>query len=179
MHLCCMTQTDELKAVIAAEASEWARGFVAARVAFLARTISKSGVLDRSLNFDINRQARAEAVELLIAFEEHGRFIDMKPTAQDKYGRQAIERIKDWVRQTGLGKFERGFIRRYGRRPKLDEDLLNKIAWGIAIRRSGGQYRRRRWWNKSKTAGISELFNLVAAALPAKVADQVKQTFQN
>lgn len=172
-----MTQTDELKAIIAEEAADWARGFIAARVQYLsASKISRTGALESSLGYSIERQARQEAVEILLAFEEHGRFIDMKPTAQDKWGREAVARVQDWARRVGLEKFERGYRRKYGKVPALDSQFLNKIAWGILIKRTSGKYRRRRWWNKPKTAGISDLLNLVASRLPDKVADQVKQT---
>lgn len=173
-----MTETEHLKDLIAAEAQDWVNGFISARVAFLSRDISKSGVLAGSMTASIDRQARAEAVELLIGFEEYGRFIDMKPTAQDKWGRPAIERIKKWVLKVGLDEFEGGFLRKYGRLPALDGQFLNKIAWGIAVKRSGGKYRRRRWWNKPKTAGISELFNEVAAIIPPAVAQQVSKTLK-
>lgn len=173
-----MNEAEQLKEVIQREAQEWATGFIQARVAYLSRQVSKSGVLTSSMGFEIDQQARKDAVQLLIGFEEYGRFIDMKPTAQDKWGRQAIERIKEWVRRVGPEKFEAGFIRRYKRLPYLEGQFLNRIAWGIAVKRSYGKYRRRRWWNKSKTAGLTELYNQVAAALPATVAEQVKNTLK-
>lgn len=173
-----MTETEQLKAIIQQEAQQWATGFIQARVAYLTREVSKSGTLTSSMGFEINRQARQDAVEILVAFEEYGRFIDMKPTPIERWGREAIERIQEWIKKVGLEKFERGWIKKYKRRPAIDEKFLNRIAWGIAVRRSGGKYRRRRWWNKSKTAGLTELYNQVAAALPATVAEQVKNTLK-
>lgn len=174
-----MQETDNLKEIIAAEMQEWASGFVQARVAFLSRTASRSGVLERSVSQEIVQQARRDAVEALIAFEEYGRFIDMKPTAQDKYGREAIKRLEQWADNVGLSNFERGFIRKYGSRPVSDAKFLNRIAWGVLKTRVSGKYRRRRWWNASKSASITELLNKVAAALPPRVASDVAQTLRN
>jgi len=171
-------QTEEIKDLIQAELSEWATGFIGARKAFLASTVSKSGVLTDSMRSDIDRQSRQEAIELLISFAEHGRFLDMKPTAQDKYGRNAILRLVDWVERTGLSKFVRGWERIHGKRPIDDNKLLNRIAWGIVIRRTQGKYRRRIWWNKSKQAAITELFNEVASKLPPKISEQVSQSLK-
>lgn len=174
-----MSETDNIKAAIAAEMEEWAAGFVRGRVQYLSSRISRSGVLQQSVQAEVVRQAKREAVEALISFEEYGRFIDMKPTAQDKYGRQAVLRIQDWAERIGLDKFERGFIKRYGRRPASDEKFLNRIAWGIMKKRATGKYRRRRWWNSSKTAAVTELLNKVASALPTPVGADVAQTLKN
>ena len=174
------TKTEELKDLIRREMEDWAAGFVSARVAYLQRGISRSGVLTDSMHTTIDRQARQEAVELLMSFSEHGRYIDMKPRAQDRWGREAITRIEDWVGRVGLEKFLPGYIKRYGIPDQVltDERLKNRIAWGIVRRRAIGKYRRRRWWNKSKQRAISELFNQVAAALPPKVAQQVTDTLK-
>lgn len=174
-----MTETDNLKQIIASELEEWAAGFVQARVAYLSRTASRSGVLERSVQSEIVRAAQRDAVEALIAFQEYGRFIDMKPTAQDKWGRQALKRIEEWADAVGLENFERGFIKRYGSRPLRDEAFLNRIAWGIVKKRATGKYRRRRWWNPAKTASVTELLNKVAAALPPRVGADVAQTLKN
>lgn len=174
-----MAETDNVKAVIAAELEEWLAGFVQARVRYLSSRVSRSGALEGSLGTEVVRQAQREAVEALIAFEQHGRFIDMKPTAQAVSGQEAIKRIQDWAAKVGVPKFERGFIKRYGRRPVSDEKFLNRIAWGIVKTRAKGKYRRRRWWNASKTASISELLNKVAAALPPRVGSDVAQSLKN
>lgn len=174
------TKTEELKVLIQYEMEDWAAGFISARVAFLSKGISRSGVLTDSISATINQQARREAVELLVSFSEHGRFIDMKPTAQDRWGRQAISRLEDWIGRVGLEKFLPGYIKRYGIPDQIltDERLKNRIAWGIVRRRAVGKYRRRRWWNKSKQRAISELLNQVAAKMPTKVAEQVTETLK-
>ncbi len=174
-----MTETDNIKALIAAELEEWTAGFVQARVRYLSSKISRSGSLEQSVSSEVVRQAQREAVEALIAFEEHGRFIDMKPTAQDRFGNEAIKRLEAWAASVGLGQFERGFIRKYGARPVTDAKFLNRIAWGIIKTRATGKYRRRRWWNPSKSAAITELLNQVAAALPSRVATDVAKTLRN
>ena len=171
--------TQELKDLIQAEMHEWSLGFIDARKIFLRRSISKSGVLVDSMEQEIDRQSRREAVELLLSFSEHGRFVDMKPTAQDKYGRQSIIRIEDWVSRVGLGKFVRGWEKIHGKRPIDDSVLINRIAWGIVINRTKGKYKRKRWWNSSKTRAITELLNDVAEKLPKKVSEQVVDSLKS
>jgi hypothetical protein len=70
-------------------------------------------------------------------------------------------------------------VRKYGKRPVSDAAFLNRIAWGIVKKRATGKYRRRRWWNPSKTAAVTELLNKVAAALPPTVGNDVAQNLKN
>ena len=72
-----MESNEELKEFIAIELHELASQYIANRTAFLAgKRRNASGHLSNEMAFDIDKQARAEAVTLLLAFEEHGRYID-------------------------------------------------------------------------------------------------------
>ena len=161
------------------ELEAWAVQFIQDRRAFLRRRkIRASGELDRSLETEVLGQAQREAVELLLAFEEHGRYIDMRRMQPPAGGGDYIFLLQQWIKKRG---FEKEFIEKYMRRRKLRKvprDVLNRIAWGIAVKRSNGRYRRRRWYNKPKSARITGLFNQVAANLPEIVADNITDQFK-
>ena len=161
------------------ELAAWAAVFVKDRVAYLrSRKISASKDLERSLQYEIRNDTFRGAVTLMLAFEEYGRFIDMKRLKPAKGGGDYIEGLIQWIKERGL---EEQFVRRYMRRRRLKKvpaRVLNQIAWGIAIKRSSrSRTRRRAWYNKPKSAAIRELFNQVAANMPEQVADEIKKTF--
>ena len=172
--------TDQIKDFIESELRLLAEKFVRERTAALqGRKISASGELQDSLQYEITRQARAEAVEMLLAFEEHGRFIDMKrlkpPT---NFGNPYVTLIEEWIRTRG---WEQRFIQKFMATRKLrtiPKNVLNQIAWGIAIKRSNGKYRRRKWYNAPKSAFVSEVFNHIAAGLPDLVSKSVTDAFK-
>jgi len=62
---------------------------------------------------------------------------------------------------------------------KVPERVLTYIAWGIARKRFNGKYRRRRWYNKAKSAAITELFGDVAANMPDLIADEIKRSMDS
>ena len=175
-----MDATEDIKAFIQSELVQLAQDFISQRRAALsARKIDATGDLKNSLEYEISRQAKAEAVELLIAFEEHGRFVDMrtlKPPTD--FGNHYINLIEEWIRKRGWEqKFIDGFMRRRKLR-KVPKNVLNMIAWGIAIKRGKGKYRRRKWYNASKTRFVSDVFNQIVAGIPDIAAKTVKEAFK-
>lgn len=173
--------TAAIQSFIQEELVQLAQVFIRERVASLkARKIVASADLVNSFAYELNSQAKAEAVELLMAFEEHGRFIDMrrlKPPTE--FGNPYINLLEEWIRKRGWEqKFIDGFMRRRKLR-QVPKNVLNMIAWGIAIKRSNGKFRRKRWWNAPKTAFISDAFNQIAAALPDIVSQSMNANWDN
>jgi hypothetical protein len=171
---------DDIKAYIEKELHQLAETFIRQRVASLtARKIVASGELKQSLAYEIQATARREAVELLLAFEEHGRFIDMKTLRPPQdYGQPYITLLEEWIRKRG---WEQKFIAKFMQSRKLrtvPKNVLNQIAWGIAIKRGQGKYRRKKWYNSAKTAFTYEVFNKVVAGLPELTAKTIKQAFK-
>lgn len=168
------TENAELKAAIAAEMEEWAANYVRARADFLRKKkIDATGSLVRSLQYEMNQQARAEAIELLLAFEEHGRFVDMKTLSPSAGGGDYVAAIEAWIQQKGLAtKFTNKFMEKYGKKT-VPANVLNKIAWGIVTKRGFGKARKRAWYNRSRTAAVADLYNDVAALLPDLVSSQI------
>ena len=172
--------TDEIKTFIAKELQEMAEFYIKQRISSLqGRKINATNELAQSLDYKVVYEAKVEVISMLLAFEEHGRYVDMKrlkpPT---EYGAEYITAIEEWIKARG---WEDRFIRKFVAQRKLREvpkDVLNQIAWGIAAKRGSGKYRRRKWYNSSKTAMIYQLFNDIAAGLPQKVQTGLAQNMQ-
>jgi hypothetical protein len=145
------------------------------RAALKKRKAVSTGELVASLEYDVVKKATQDALSILIAFEDSGRFIDMRPSSRhhDQWGRNAIDRIADWVARKGVSSFIDGYLKRRKYLPREFQKLLLSIAWGIAIKRTSGKFRRTVWWNKAKTAGIAQLVNQIAAALPDTTAGTI------
>ncbi len=155
----------------------WAEKFFENRKTFLdRRKVKASGDLERSMGYDINTATGEVAVRAQLAFENHGRYIDLKRFQHDKWGRNAVERIEKWIEARGLQKFEPGYLKKYNLK-KAPKDIKKRMAWGILVNRSNGRFRRKAWFAKSKTAAVSDLYNQVAAAMVDDAANIVKKRF--
>lgn len=179
-HFCFMAEEkSEIKKLIQEEMNNWAVEFVLQRRAYLrAKKIEAGGELSKSMEFEIKNEAQVSGVELLMAFEVYGRFIDIKRLKPAAGGKEYLESIENWIKKKG---FEQKFINAFVKNRKLKripETALNQIAWGIVKKRLQGKYRRRTWYNKSKTAAISDLYNTIAAALPLTVSEGIKESFK-
>lgn len=114
--------------------------------------------------------------EVALAFEEYGRFLDMKKVSHDKWGRDMIDRLTKWVMRRGTEKFMLRFFEIYKYRPKvLDEATARRIAFGIAVGLTHGKFRRAAWYTKSRTAALYEAYNKIAAGLPDPVLKDIRE----
>jgi hypothetical protein len=174
-----MTEKEEIKAYIEGKLKIWAADYIASRKSALRqRKIEASGNLIASLEAEINKAASREAIELLMSFPDYGRIIDQRKVRPARGGAGYIEMLEDWIKKKGEAKFVAGWKRR-NKAKKIPKNIVNRIAWGIAIKRSNGRFRRKQWYNKSKSAAITDLFNQVAAGLPDITANQVTKNFKN
>jgi hypothetical protein len=168
----------ELTLFIESEGRAWAERWIADRKAFLnKRKVSASGSLVDSLQYELQSTLGNEIkTTLSIAFDEHGRYIDMKRLNVPDGGSDLILALQAWIVRKNLqSKFESGFLKK--RKLKtLPQDALNRMAWGIAINRSKIP-RRKAWYAKAKAAGIDDLYNRIAAGLPQIVADEITKNF--
>lgn len=170
-----MAQQD-IGAVIEQEMLRWAGVYIAERKAFLrSRKIDATGGLSESIAAEMNRQVAREVKELLIEFEEHGRYIDMKRLNTSGGGVDYLTALAAWIQRKGLEqRFTNGFLKKYNLK-RTPQDVLNRMAWGIAIARNKGKYRRRQWYNKPKSRAISDLYNNVAERLLDTVSSNIAQ----
>lgn len=180
---------DKIQQAIEDEARAWAQDFVATRKAFLQkRKIQATGDLQDSIQSQVVNQASSGIVELLVEFEQHGRFLDMKNLKPSKGGDSYIIALENWLKTKGFfSKFRAKYDAKYEANRKFsritsgatrEARALNRMAWGIAVNRSNGKYRRRRWYNKPKTAAIAQLFNSIAANLPTIAAEEIAKQFK-
>ena len=188
-QICHMAnELHNINAEAEAEMLKWVQHFIAQRKAALLRGGKKgvaSGDLLRSFEIEMSRKANEEGIALLMSFDDSMRFLDMKPKSfsYDAWGREAIHRLQKWIGKRGIGGFSAKYLRKnpnFGSRKGFNmQRMVSDIAWGIAISRQKGNFRRgKSVWNKAKTAGIYELINNVAAALPAPTADTIKNQFK-
>ena len=159
---------------ISEEALDFVKQFVSQRRAALQkRKAVASGNLIDSIAYDV--ESTKQAVNILLAFEDYGRIIDMRNSSvnYDGFGKNAIDQIINWVEKKGVNNFISGYLQRRKYPPRQYARLISSIAWGIAIKRSKGKFRRKTWWNKAKTAAVANLVNQVAAALPDTTAENI------
>jgi hypothetical protein len=93
------------------------------------------------------------------------------------FGNPYITILEDWIRKRG---WEQKFIEKFMKSRnlrKVPKNVLNQIAWGIAVKRGKGKFRRRRWYNSPKTAFVSEVFSQIVAGLPDIVGNSVRNSF--
>lgn len=186
-QLCHMEAIHDINEGIKDEMLKWSQYFIAQRKAALLKGKKgvASGELLRSFELEIDRLATEEGIMLLIAFNDQGRFLDMRPQSfhHDAWDRNAINRLEAWIQKRGVGFFFGKYMEKHpntGARKGINiKRMISDIAWGIAINRSQGKFKRgKNFWNKAKTAGTYELINNVAAALPAPTLDAIKNQFK-
>lgn len=171
----------QLTDFIEAESRKWVRQYIVNRQQSLRkRGISTSGKLQQSLSAEVSSQLQGAVVTSIeLEFQDYGRFIDMKRLKPPGGGGDYIAFLEDWIVKKGLQeKFIRGFMRKR-KLSKPPENVLNQMAWGIAVKRTQKYRRRSPWYAKSKTAAVTDLYNRVAAGLPEVVAEEIKNAFKN
>lgn len=156
---------------------KWAALFVDQRRAALAkRGLVASGDLQSQLGYGATDDPANYRCAVLIAFPGYGRIAEMKRVQHDKWGRNAISRVEAWIRAKGVDKFLPGFMAKYNFTTPPKDTVL-RMAWGVMVSRSGGKFKRTKWYNAAKTAAINDLYNEVALATADAALDVVKNSF--
>lgn len=160
---------------VAEESQAWAAEFLQERIEWLRRRkIRATGGLAQSLDYQVIQQAQGEAVTVLLAFQEHGRYIDMRRPNMAAGGDEYIKALEQWIQDKGLQrKMINRYVKKYGYKT-VPNDVLNRIAWGIARKRAK-RVRRRQWYNKPKSAAITDLYNRIAQELLEEIPQELKQ----
>jgi hypothetical protein len=171
-------EQQELQDSIMKVADDWAKKFLEARINRLRKNkMDSSGDLIRSLEYALEGgRAESEATRLLVAFNDYGRIAEMRNISHDKWGRNAMTRLEDWIVRKGVGNFVYGFMQRRGLKT-APKGILNQIAWGIMVSRSHNKFRRNPWYNKAKSAAVTDLYNQVAASMLDRSADVISNNF--
>ena len=153
--------------------------FVAGRQAALLRQNAiASSRLVISFDYQVRKQALDEGLTALIAFRESGRFLDMKQARTGRPSTEHVENMRSWLQDKGLmQKAVRDYVRK--RRLKtVPERVKTYVAFGVVIKRRNGRHRRKRFYNKAKSAAIAQLYEDVLAGMPDHVFDALKQSLR-
>lgn len=159
----------------------WAKEFIAYRKQWLqSKGITVTNELINSLQEEVTSNLEGAAkTRIEIAFKEYGRYIEIRNLKAPAGGQEYIQALEDWIEAKGL---RQRFTNRLVQRKRLKavpDNVLNQLAWAIAISRNTRIKRRRQWYNKPKSASITELYNRVAANLPDLVMQEIKHAFRN
>lgn len=170
----------DLREYLEVQGIAWAKEFIAGRKAWLeSKGVRASGELIRSLQAEVTstlEQAAQQRIE--ISFSTHGRYVEIPTLKPPAGGSEYISALEVWIEKKGLrDRMTQRFLQQRNLRT-APPSLLNQLAWSIAISRSK-RYRRRQWYNKPKSAAITELYNRVAANLPDLVAQEIGAAFKN
>lgn len=170
----------EIKDLIESEMQIFLLEFLSNRKEHLAKKINAKGNLSASMSGDIDKQARADTVRLALAFNDYGRFIDMKRLKPviPKKGSEYVYLIHKWLVSKRL---ETKFIRKYMKKYKIKfvtQNLMKRIVWGILIDRAKNKIYPKRWYNKYKTLKINDLYNQVVGKLPDKTREIILESFE-
>lgn len=169
----------ELQNYLEIQGLAWAREFIDGRKKWMAaKGIRVSSELINSLQEEVSSTLDTAArTRIEIAFKEYGRFLDMKNLKAPAGGAEYIGALEQWIEQKGLRtRFTNRLMQQRGLRT-APANILNQLAWSVAISRHTRAKRRRQWYNKPKSAAITELYNRVAANLPELVAQEIKNAF--
>lgn len=172
--------TKMLADFIESETRDWVQQYIEQRKAVLSRRkILASGGLQDSFEYALTKDINnAVTNSLELAFDEYGRFIEMKQLNIPRGGSEFIDALAAWIVKKGLeASMTRAFMATRKLR-KVPPTILNQLAWSVAVKRRAG-YRRRSWYAKSKSAAVTDLFNRVAGGIPDIVVQEMKNAFQN
>lgn len=173
------TATEHLRAHIEEVSRAWVQDYIRNRVAVLSRRkVTATGELAASMQYALTGAVQGAVTNMLdLSFQDQGRWLDMKSLNVPAGGLDYIDNLAAWVVRKGLSsKFIQDYVAKRRLR-KPPQNVLNQIAWGIAIKRTITYRRRPIAYSKSKSAAITELYNQVAAGLPDIVLQEIKAGF--
>jgi phage replication-related protein YjqB (UPF0714/DUF867 family) len=171
----------ELTDYIEVQGLAWAKEFIAYRKSWMeSKGIKATGELINSLELEITSILdQAAKTKIAIAFNDYGRFIEIKNLYVPGGGTDYIESLEKWIEKKGYRQKMTANYLATRKVRTVPANILNQLAWAIAISRKNRVARRRQWYNKPKSAAITELYNKVAAGLPERVAQELKNAFKS
>jgi hypothetical protein len=140
------------------------------------KKIVNTGQLLRSLNSDVTKDLGRLVVALDFAFEEYGRYIDIK----NKRWRYLppIDDLLLWVEKKGLSSFGAD-PNPNKKKPKSPERRINEIAWGIAkqrVKRRQAKDKAKPWFQSSFYRSLQALQDEINLGVQDRTIDQMKET---
>lgn len=158
---------------------ELGKSFALANVQQWAKNLKRRKIVNtkqllNSLDSDTEKDVGRLVVAIHFAFEEYGRYLDMKKKRWDH--QPPIEKILEWVKEKGLAAFGAD-PKPYKRKIKTDEQRMNEIAWGI-----GRQYatnapvKARSWFQSSFYKSLNALYEELSLGVADRTVDAIRDS---
>jgi hypothetical protein len=169
----------ELTDYIEVQGRAWAVEYINNRIAYLkSRGLSGDSALLQSMSAEVTSTLQNAAETYInIAFEKHGRYIDMKYLKAAAGGNAYIEALVQWMQDKNLDAKFRSKSLSKRKLKVVPVNILNQIAWGIVRSRQTRYKRRLAWYSKSRAGALNTLYNKVAANIPRIVGTEIKNAF--
>jgi hypothetical protein len=135
-----------------------------------------TGVSSESFDIEVIKAGAGNLAELRLYFESGPRFYEYRKT--NNPNGPPIELLKEWIESVGLGKFEKGFIKKNGQIPSNSKTFLNAVAWGIK-KAKPVRKRRIRWYSKTHTYQYYRLMDQLSYAMMQAVVTEQKNILQH
>ena len=132
--------------------------------------------LINSYAFEIRKATMDQAALAMIAFEDKGRYLDMKRLSRNQL--IPISALEKWIEDVGLNAFKRLPRGLNGRSPKNSRELMNRLAWGIAIGKKGKRKKRKKL-ARGMGSLVQELIVELAAGYQDRTIEDIKDIFKN
>jgi hypothetical protein len=138
------------------------------------KKLRTTGQLLQSLDYDTRQELSQALTAISFAFQEYGRFKDMRRNIWDK--QPPVEKILEWVKEKGVSSFGAD-PRPYKRKIKTPQRRANEIAWGIARKYAKNKaFRSRPWFQKSFFGMIQELNEQLLVEVAEFTAKEMKES---
>lgn len=159
---------------------ELANYFALETVQKLARNIRRRKLVNTSqLLNSLDSESRSDLARVVhvlsFAFEEYGRFYDMRSTRWQQ--QPPVEKILEWVKKRGVNFFGQDPYP-YKNKVKTSERRMNEIAWGIARNRANVRTgpKRRPWFASTFYKSLNALQEEISLGVMDRSIEQMKET---
>lgn len=159
--------------------TQFAKALIASRIRQVrSQKAIASKELLQSYAYEIRKATINQTALAMIAFEDQGRFLDMRRINR-KREYIPVEEIKKWIREVGLGSFKN--LPKGASGPLTGKRLLNALAWGIVtkIKQRGRFKKARRPLQKGTEALILELIDELREGYLDRTVDEIKESLTN
>lgn len=138
------------------------------------KLVNTKQLLD-SLDSETRSDLARISTSIHFAFEEHGRYLDMKKIFYDS--QPPVEKILEWVKSRGLAFFGED-PNRYKNKLKTDERRMNEIAWGIARKRAKQKrfQQNRRWFQSNFYKSLNALQEELLLGVADRSIEEIKES---
>lgn len=159
---------------------EWYQEYYITLVNEARKLPRNTGESAESIDKEIHLASANEVAKVIYQLNYNLRYFDMRNLS---WGRVAnVDALKRFVEKKGPEKFLPVFKAKHGFTPRSQKDLINRLAWGIAIsfhKRGKWTAKRKKWYNRKKMGSLNVLIRNLIDALSKESLDQLKKALQD